>query len=223
MVQQTRIELRREMHLQPAACIRDQRKGNRMAFRETILREGSDGVHHLVLHLPRNPLRRHPLVEFSHRILHPLIAALESHRPPQLIRLRPGEIRDRHRHPQHLLLENRHPQSPFQNPLKARMDIVHFLMPVAPVQIRMHQIPHDGPRADDRHLHRHIVKRLRPHDGQGRHLRPALHLESPYRIRPPHHFEHRRVIHRDFRKIHRLPAAGPDLQRVLHRRQHPQP
>ena len=103
---------------------------------------------------PVMPLLRHPLAQLHFDLLHPLLGALEAHRAPQLLGLAAGEPGGHHRHPQQLLLEERHAERAREHRLERRMQRHHRLPPGAAIQIRMHHLPDDRPGADDRHLAR---------------------------------------------------------------------
>jgi hypothetical protein len=62
------------------------------------------------------------------------------------------------------------------------MQTLRRLTPLAPPQVGMQHLADNGAGADDRHLHDNIVKSLRHHARQARHLRTALHLKHADRI-----------------------------------------
>jgi hypothetical protein len=96
---------------------------------------------------------------------------------PQVFGLAARESRRDHRNPQQLLLEQRDAERPFQHRLERRMRIDDRLAAGAPIQIRMHHLPDDRPRADDRNLHDKVVETRRLQPRQRRHLRARFDLE----------------------------------------------
>ena len=96
---------------------------------------------------PSMPCPGHPFAQLYLDLPHPLLRSLEPHRAPQFLGLPAGEPGGRHRHAQQLLLEQRHAERALQNRLERRMRVLHRLAPRAPVQIRVHHLPDDGPRA----------------------------------------------------------------------------
>ena len=63
------------------------------------------------------------------------------------------------------------------------MRIRHRLLPLPPLQIRMHHLPDDRPGPDDRDLDDDVVEGRRLEPRQRRHLRARFHLEDPDRVR----------------------------------------
>ena len=96
------------------------------------------------------------------------------------------------------------------------------LAPAAAVDVRVHHVAHDGPGADDGHLHHQVVEALGLDARQGGHLGAALHLEHADGVRLAQHGVHRGVVGRQVRHVD-LPARLPhDLDGVLDHRHHPQ-
>ena len=107
---------------------------------------------------PVIPCRAMPVAQLHLDLLHPPLGPLEAERAPQLLGLPAGEPGGHHRHPQQLLLKQRHAERPRQDRLERGMRVAHRLAPGAAVQIRMHHLPDDRPRPDDRHLHDEVVE-----------------------------------------------------------------
>ena len=81
--------------------------------------------------------------------------------------------------------------------------------------------PTMGPGADDGHLDHQVVEALRPVARQGRHLRPALHLEHPHGVRPLEHAVGLGVVRRQVGQVDVHPLVAADhrhhfLQGVEH-------
>ena len=121
---------------------------------------------------------RHPLAELHLDLLHALLGALEAHRAPQLLGLAAGEAGGHHRHPQQLLLEQRHAKRPREHRLERGVQRHHRLPSGAAIQIRMHHVADDRPGADDGDLHDQVVEVRRLQPRQRRHLRARLDLED---------------------------------------------
>ena len=87
----------------------------------------------------------------------------------------------------------------------------------------MHHLPHNRSRPNNRHLDHQVIKPLRIIPRQRRHLRPALHLEHPHRIRRLQHLVDL-VILRQIRQIHSVPIVlRNQLHAILQHRHHAQP
>src|SRR5439155_11812290 len=104
--------------------------------------------------------------------------ALEAHGAAELLGLAAGEARHRHRDAEELLLEERHAERARQDGLERGVRVAHWLAPGAALQVRVHHLPDDRPRADDRHLDDEIIEPFGPHARKSRHLRAALDLED---------------------------------------------
>ncbi len=194
-----------------------------MRFGKPIECKRADGLNDLALHRLFDSPPGHALAELGGYRFHPLVAALKGHCPAQFVRFRPGEPGHVHPHAKHLFLEQRHAQRAFQYLLAGRMDVIHSLTSIAPVEVWMNEIPDDRPGANNGDLDRQIIKRCRPHDGQSCHLSPGFHLEGAHRIRPAEQIENGGVILGDFGEIHRRSSPGADLQRVLDGGEHAEP
>src|SRR4030095_6776071 len=75
---------------------------------KTIKRERGDGVDDLLGGGAVDALPRHPRAQLRLDLGHEALAPLEAERAPQLLGLRRREAGRHHRHPQQLLLEQRH-------------------------------------------------------------------------------------------------------------------
>ena len=63
-----------------------------------------------------------------------------------------------HGHAQQLLLKQRHAQRAAQHRFERGMQTIGRFPALAPVQIGMHHLAHDGAGPDDGHLHHDVVK-----------------------------------------------------------------
>ena len=171
--------------------------------------------------LPRDPPLLHARAQPALDVPHALLRALEAHGPAQLLGLAAREAGHGHGHAQELLLEERHPQGALQDRLERRVRVAHLLLAVPPAQVGMDHLPHDGPGADDRHLHHEVVEVVGLHARQGRHLRAALHLEEAHGVglaaasRRPWGSSGGR-----WARSTSTPCCGEQLDRVLERRHH---
>ena len=94
-----------------------------------------------------DPLPLHAGAQLPFDLLHPLLGSLEPERAAQLLRLAAAEARRDHRHPQQLLLEERHAERPREDRLERRMRIRHRLLPLPPLQVGMDHLADDRARA----------------------------------------------------------------------------
>ena len=172
------------MHLEVRRRVREEREARAVRLREPVERERRDAAHDRLRGRAGDAVGCHAGPQFGLDRRHALDRALEAHRAPQLLRLAARETGDGHCDPQQLLLEERHAEGALENRLQRRMRVRDGLAPGAAVQVRMHHLPDDRARADDRHLDDEVVEARRLHPRQGRHLRSALDLEDADRVRP---------------------------------------
>ena len=158
VVEERRVERRRVVHLEIRARVREQREAGGVRLGKPVQRERRDRRDDLLGRVAGDALPRHALAQLHFDLLHPLLGSLEAHRAPQLLGLAAGEAGGHHRHPQQLLLKQRHAERAREDRLERRMRVAHRLAPRAPVQIRMHHLPDDRPGPDDRHLHDEVVE-----------------------------------------------------------------
>ncbi len=157
------------------------------------------------------------------------LRAAAAHRPPQPLGLARGEPGHRHRHLDHLVLEDDRPERVGEDRLQARMLVGHLVAGVlaqqpAALEVGMHGAALDRPRAHQRHLDDHVVERLRQAARQHLHLGAALDLKHAGGLRRPDRLERRLVVERDPRQVDALSARrGDRLDAALDRREHPEP
>ncbi len=88
----------------------------------------------------------------------------------------------------------------------------------------MHHFADDGAGANYRDLDHQVVKPLRLHPRQRRHLRAALDLEHADRVGAPEHRVHAGVVGRKMREVDLDAFVRADHRdRLLQRGQHPEP
>ena len=211
VVEQRREERRRIVDLQIGACIRQQRETGGVRFRKSIKRKGRDRRDDLLGSVGRNPLARHSLAQLLLDHPHSLLRSLESHRPAQFLRLPATEAGGYHRHAQQLFLEKRDAKRARQNRLERRMRVHHRFAAGPPIQIRMHHLPDDRARTDDRHLDDEVVEHLRLEPRQRRHLRARFDLEEADRVGFLQHLVDAVVV-REVGEIDRLESGAWSLE-----------
>ena len=95
---------------------------------------------------------------------------------------------------------------------------------VAAIEIRMHHFADDRAGANYRDLDHQVVKSLRLHPRQRRHLRAALDLKNADGIRAPEHRVHVGIVGRQMREIDLDALVRADHRnRLLQRGEHPEP
>ncbi len=119
IVEERRVERRRKMRLQIRARIHDERETGGVRLGKSVERKRRDRQHDLVGRRARDPVLRHALAQPRLDLLHPLDRSLEPHRPPQFLGLAARKPRHHHRHPQQLLLKQRHAQACAPAPARA--------------------------------------------------------------------------------------------------------
>ncbi len=209
------------VRLEVGGGVDDEGEARGVRLREAVEGEGGDGAHDLLLRLAADAAHGHagaqPLLDRHH----PLAGALEAHRPPQLLGLAAGEARRRHRHPQQLLLEQRHAEGAGEDRLQTGVGVAHRLPPLAPLEVGVGHVAGDRPGADDRHLHHEVVEVLGAVARQRGHLRPALDLEDAGGVGAADHVVGLRVVGRQVREVDLDALVGADHgDRLLERGQH---
>ena len=193
------------------------------ALREAVERERGDRVHDLLRRAPPDPLPRHARAELRLHLAHAPRAALEAERAPQLLGLDGAEAGRRHRHPEELLLEERHAERALQDRLEARVQVGHGLAPAPAPDVGMHHVAHDRPGADDRDLHDEVVEALGADARERRHLGAALDLEDAERVRLLEAPVHGGVVGRQPSQVHLPARLADEADRVLEHRHHAEP
>ena len=110
------------------------------------------------------------------------LGAAPAHRAAQPLGLPRGEAGERHRHLEHLVLEDDRAERVAQHRLERRVLVGHLVRRIgpqrlAPLDVRVHGPADDRPRPHERHLHGQVVERRGPRPLQHLHLRARLDLE----------------------------------------------
>ncbi len=93
------------------------------------------------------------------------------HRPPEAIGTAGRHARDPHRDLDDLLLVEDHPHRVREDRLQQRMRISDRLATLLAPDVRMHRVPLNRPRPDDRDFDHQVVEAFRSGAGKGLHLR----------------------------------------------------
>ena len=153
-------------------------------------------------------------------------AALAAHRAPQPLRLADGEPGQRHRHLEHLVLEDDDAERLAQRlgeqrVVDGRDEGRVFAQPLPPLDVRVDGAALDRPRPDERDLDRQVVEVLRPRAQEALHLGAALDLEVADGVGALDLRVDGLVVERDAGEVDRLAAEAGDLvDAVLDRREH---
>ena len=156
------------------------------------------------------------------------LRAFAAHCSPQAFGLAGGEAGERHRHLDHLVLEDDRAERVGEDRLEAGVlvgDLVGGILAeeLAALQIGVDSAALDRAGAHQRHLDDHIVDRLRKAARQHLHLRPALDLKDAGGLGGADRLEGLRVVERDPREIDSLVAGlGDLLDRAFDRGEHSQ-
>ena len=206
LVQERAEELARVVVPQPGRLVREQPERGRVRLREAERREPVQLLEDHLRRLAVDPSPERPVDEALVERLDRLAAALAAHRPPQPLRLADREARERDRDREHLLLEDDDPERLAQRLLEQRMVVRRHerrvLAQAPPVlDVRMDGAALDRPRPHERDLHRQVLEVLGPRAQERLHLRPALDLEDPDRVRALDLGVDRPVVERDPREV----------------------
>ena len=222
------------MRLEVGARICEQREAGGVRFRKAIQGKRRDGQHNAVGGLTGDAVLRHPIAQQAFELRHALLGSLEAHGAAQVFGLPAGEARHHHRHPQQLLLEQRHAQRALEDRLEQRVIVNHRFASGAAIQVGMHHLSDDGAGADDGDFDDQVVELLGLESRQRRHLRPRLDLEHADGVGGAQHAVDLGIIRGDRRQSHLGPSDFTLLtshfrpvihqpDRVLQHRHHPEP
>ena len=201
IVEERRVKRRRVVHLQIRARVGQQREARRVRFGKSVQRKRSDRQGDLIGGLAGNALPRHPLAQLHFDLLHPPFRSLEAQRAAQFFRLPSRKSRGDHGNPQQLFLKQRHAERALQNRFERGMRILHGLASSPTIQKRMHHLPDDGPRTNDRDLDDDVVEGGRLEARKRRHLRARFDLEDADRVGFAQHSIDERIFGRQMREI----------------------
>ena len=145
------------------------------------------------------------------------------HGAAELVCLTGGKTGADHGDLHRLLLEQRYTERLAQHALELGRREVDRLPALPSAQIGMYHVALDRPGPDDRHLDDQIVEGSRLDARQHGHLRPALDLEDPDRVRLADHRIGRRILGRDGGEVQRdALLLGEEIEAALHAGEHPQ-
>ena len=119
-----------------------------------------------------------------------------------------------------MFLKERNSESPFQNRLEIRVDIVDGSTTVSPVQVRVNKFTHDRSGADESNLDDEVVKFPRLHDWKSCHLGSRFDLKSANGICTTKQIEGGSVIMGNVCQINGFPPLATDPEAVLHGCEH---
>ena len=213
---------------QPGALVGEDGERRRVGLGEAEVGEADqlreDGPDRLVVDAAGAGAVAELLPEGDHR----LAAALAAHRAAQRLRLAGGEAGERHRHLEHLLLEDHHaerlPQAVGQQGVvvgRLEVGVVPLHAPV--LHVWVDGAAADRPGADEGDLDGEVVEVLGPGLQEALHLGAALDLEHADGVGVLDLGVDGRVGEPDAREVDGLAAlAGDHVDALLDRRQHPQ-
>src|SRR6185295_4253015 len=112
------------------------------------------------------------------QLLHVARRSRAAHRAAQLVRRGRRETGDRHRNAKYLLLEEDDAERLLEARLEQRMRVRHRLAALPSVDIRIHHVPLQRARSDDRDLYDDVRGAPRTHARERGRLRTALDLEQ---------------------------------------------
>ena len=213
--------------LEPGTHIHQQRETGRVALRETVFTKPFDLPEYLFRERSGITICNHAVHHAVIELVHPTGPFPRRHRAAQLVGFIGAEPGSRHGDLHHLLLKNRHPQRARECRTQA---LVRVRLPgqaaaffLAPLQIRMHHIPLDRARPDNRHLDHQVVITAGLQARQHAHLRPAFDLEHTHRIGGANHVVRGRVFRRNVLHPQRRAALLADkVQAAADRAEHAQ-
>src|SRR4029079_9382199 len=207
----------------------EEREGSRVRLGEAEGREAVDLREDELGGLLRYTVACRPGEEALAVSLDRVLPPLAAHRPAKPLRLPHAEAGERHRDLEHLLLEDdraeRLLEALREEWMVVRDDVGRVLAPpLPPLDVRVHGLPLDRPRANERHLHGEVVEVLRLRTQKALHLRAALDLEEPDGVGGLDLPVDGLVVERYAGKVDALAAQADDLvDALLDRREHPEP
>src|SRR5215217_655145 len=199
-----------------------------MAFGKSIFRESDEFLEHLASGCMIDALRERTFPKLGPETDHGLARSLASHGATELVGLTGTETRQRHSHPEDLLLVEDDTERFLQDRFQPGMVVDRRGGEATSSQLSMLDIRVDGAaddrtRSHDRHLHDKIFEAAGLGAQQGLDLSPALDLEGADRIPGADHVVDRLIGETDAAEIdRRFAVAGDQEQRLFDEREHPQ-
>ena len=216
------------MAAQPLRLVREQAERGRVCFREAEAGEADELVEDAVRNLGIDSLLRGAGDEAPAVRLERVMASFPAHRPPQSLGFPHREPGERDRDFEHLVLEDDDAEGRAerlsQELVVDRPDVRRIrAQPLARLDVRMHRLPLDRPRPDERHLGGEVVEVLRLRAEKALHLRATLDLERAHRVRALDVREDLGIVEGNPREVDHLSVGGRDLlDAVLDRGEHPE-
>ena len=182
VVEESDVELGGVVELQMSGVIRGERERGRVALAESEFGERGDLPEDLVRGHVVNALGARAVHERTAQALHVGRATSAAHRAAEHVSGRGREPRGGNGHPKDLLLEEDHAERLFEDRLEQGMCVGDRLAALPAADVRVHHVPLQRARPDDRDLDDDVREVPRPHARQGLRLRTALHLEETDRV-----------------------------------------
>src|SRR5437773_2093510 len=203
--------------------IRGERERGRVALAEPELRERGDLSEDLVGHVGSYAVRARAVDERRAQLLHVRRRPRAAHRAAKLVRGTRREPGDGHRDAQDLLLEEDHAERLLERGLEQRMRVRDRLAALTAVDVRIHHVPLQRARPDDRDLHDDVLEASRTYPRERGRLRAALDLEQTDRVDLADEVVDRLVVERDGPELETLAVPRLDVGHgVLDERQRAQ-
>src|ERR1700730_16089407 len=158
VVEQSHIKLSGSMHLQPGTSVTDQRKTDRVRFWKSVQGKRGDGGEDFFCYFVVYVICSERITQLLFDALHSFLRTMITECSPQFFRFISRKVGHDHCDFQHLLLKKRHTKRAFQNRNESRIEVGNFLEPLAPGQIRMHEMTLNRPRSNDGDFDQQIVK-----------------------------------------------------------------
>jgi hypothetical protein len=182
-VQQSHVERRRVMALQPGGDVGEQGEARRVRLGKAVATEALDLVEQAPGVILAVAARQHALGELLFKGQQLAVASPVGDGAAQLVRLAAGKARRHHGQADHLLLEDRHAEGAFEHGFHGVVGVGDRLQALPSPQVGMHHVALDRSRAHDGDLDYQVVEAGGFQARQHGHLRPRLDLEHADRVR----------------------------------------
>src|SRR5215213_6810451 len=191
-----------------------------MAFGKSIFRESDEFLEYLLGSCYIDALPERSNAKLGPETDHCLTRPLAGHGSTELVGLTGAEARQRHGHPEDLLLVKNNPQGFAQHRFQRGMIVYRRRGKPTPIKlsmldIRVHGAADDWSRPHNRHLHDKIFEAAGLSTQQGLDLSPALDLEGADGVPGTDHVVDRLIREIDPAEINRRLAVGGDQAQGL--------
>ena len=176
-VQQAGEESRRVVALEPGGGVGQQGEAGGVGFGEAVAGKAPDLLEQAAGEILVVAALDHAPGEFFLESEQLAVPAPVGNGPAQLVRLAAAETRRHHGQPDHLLLEDGHPQGALQYTPDGIRGIGDRFQPLLAPQVGVHHVALYGPGAHDGDLDHQVVETLGLQARQHGHLGPGLDLE----------------------------------------------